>query len=83
MDEPTASLGIEKQEHVAALARTLAEHRLAVLPVSHTLSRGFELAHRIVVLRHGRRVAVRSSGGTRREEIVGLSAGALEGDSPE
>jgi ABC-type sugar transport system ATPase subunit len=82
MDEPTASLGVEEQAKVAALVRTLAQKQLAVLLVSHNLSQVFELAHRIVVLRHGRRVAVRSTGETTREEIVGLITGAIDGDPP-
>jgi len=83
MDEPTASLGVEEQEKVAALVRSLAEHQLAVLLVTHNLSQVFELAQRIVVLRHGRRVAVRPIEKTTREEIVGLITGATEGDRPE
>lgn len=80
MDEPTASLGVEEQEKVAALVRTLAEHDLAVLLVSHNLAQVFELAHRIIVMRHGQRVAVRSVQETTREEIVGLITGAIDGD---
>jgi ABC-type sugar transport system ATPase subunit len=80
MDEPTASLGVEEQEHVAALVRRLAEHELAVLLVSHNLAQVFELAQRVVVLRRGRRVGVRSIEQTTREEIVGLITGAVDGD---
>jgi ABC-type sugar transport system ATPase subunit len=81
MDEPTASLGVEEQTKVAGLVRTLAEQKLGVLLVSHNLAQVFELANRIVVLRHGRRVAVRRVQETTREEIVGLITGALEGDA--
>jgi ABC-type sugar transport system ATPase subunit len=80
MDEPTASLGVAEQEKVGALVRTLAEHQLAVLLVSHNLAQVFELADRIVVLRHGRRVAVRATKQTTREEIVALITGAIDGD---
>jgi ABC-type sugar transport system ATPase subunit len=83
MDEPTASLGVEEQENVAALVRSLAEHRVAVVLVSHNLAQVFELADRVVVLRRGRRVAVRPIGKTTREEIVGLITGAVDGDPPE
>jgi len=83
MDEPTASLGVEEQENIAALVRRLAEHQLAVLLVSHNLVQVFELAQRVVVLRRGRRVAVRSIEKTTREEIVGLITGAIDGDPPE
>jgi ABC-type sugar transport system ATPase subunit len=80
MDEPTASLGVEEQEKVGGLVRTLAEHNLPVLLVSHNIAEVFEIADRIVVLRHGRRVASRSVQETSREEIVGLITGALDGD---
>jgi ABC-type sugar transport system ATPase subunit len=81
MDEPTANLGVEEQEKVAALVRGLTEHRLAVLLVTHNLAQVFDLAGRIVVLRRGRRVAVRSTEETTREEIVGLITGAVDGDA--
>jgi ABC-type sugar transport system ATPase subunit len=83
MDEPTASLGVEEQEKVAALVRGLAEQQLAVLLVTHNLAQVFELAQRVVVLRRGRRVAARPIEKTTREEIVGLITGALDGDPPE
>ena len=83
MDEPTASLGVQEQEKVEALVRRLAEHRVAVLLVSHNLTQVFVLAQRIVVLRRGRRVAVRSTAETTHEEIVGLITGAIEGDRAE
>jgi ABC-type sugar transport system ATPase subunit len=83
MDEPTASLGVEEQEKVAGLVRRLAEQRIAVLLISHNLAQVFELAQRVVVLRRGRRVAVRSIEQTTREEIVGLITGAIDGDPPE
>jgi simple sugar transport system ATP-binding protein len=83
MDEPTASLGVDEQEHVGALVRRLSEHGIAVLLVSHNLPQVFELAQRLVVLRRGRRVAVRSVEQTTREEIVGLITGAVDGDPPE
>ena len=82
LDEPTASLGVEEQENVAMLVRRLAEDQLAVLLVSHNLAQVFELAQRVVVLRRGRRVAVRPIEKTTREEIVGLITGAVDGDPP-
>lgn len=80
LDEPTASLGVEEQEKVGALVRRLAEDGIAVLLVSHNLAQVLELAQRVVVLRHGRRVAVRSIEETTREEIVSLITGAIDGD---
>jgi simple sugar transport system ATP-binding protein len=83
MDEPTASLGVHEQETVAALVRKLAEHGSAVLLVSHNLPQVFDLAQRLIVLRHGRRIAVRAVTETTREEIVGLITGAIDGDRTE
>jgi ABC-type sugar transport system ATPase subunit len=83
MDEPTASLAVEEQEKVGALVRAMSEHQVAVLLVSHNLAEVFELAQRVIVLRRGRRVAVRSIEETTREEIVGLITGAIDGDRPE
>jgi len=80
MDEPTANLGVEEQEKVAGLVCRLAEDDIAVLLVSHNLVQVLELAQRVVVLRHGRRVAVRSVAETTREEIVALITGAIDGD---
>lgn len=82
MDEPTANLGVEEQEKVTALVRKLAEDGIAVLLVTHNLAQVLELAQRVVVLRHGRRVAVRRLEATTREEVIGLITGAIEGDSP-
>jgi simple sugar transport system ATP-binding protein len=83
MDEPTASLGVEEQEKVAGLVRRLAAQQLAVLLISHNLAQVFDLAQRVVVLRRGRRVAVRAIEETTREEIVGLITGAIDGDPAE
>ena len=83
MDEPTANLGVDEQENVATLVRSLAGQGVAVLLVSHNLPQVFELAQRLVVLRRGRRVAVRATDQTTREEIVGLITGIIDHDPPE
>ena len=56
-DEPTSALGIEDQEHVSTLMRSLAERGMAVLLISHNLPRVHEGCDRLVVLRMGRVVA--------------------------
>lgn len=57
-DEPTSALGIEEQEHVSILMRSLAERGMAVLLISHNLPRVHEVCDRLAVLRMGRVVAV-------------------------
>jgi simple sugar transport system ATP-binding protein len=57
MDEPTAALGVEQSIRVLELVQTLASRGIAVLLVSHNMQHVFQVAHRIVVLRHGKKVA--------------------------
>ena len=57
MDEPTAALGVRESTQVLKLARSIADRGLAVVVISHILPHVMELADRIVVMRHGRKVA--------------------------
>ena len=81
MDEPTAALGIREAGQVAALIQRLRAEGHAVLLVSHNLISVFDLADRIIVLRHGKVVAERSVNETTRDEIVGLIVGARRGEN--
>jgi ABC-type sugar transport system ATPase subunit len=78
MDEPTAALGVREAGRVLDLIVRLREEGQAVLFVSHNMENVFGLADRIVVLRHGRRIAERRTSETTRDEIVGLLVGARE-----
>jgi simple sugar transport system ATP-binding protein len=57
MDEPTAALGVRESGAVLELVRRVAKEGVAVVIVSHVLPHVLELADRIVVMRHGRKVA--------------------------
>ncbi len=57
MDEPTAALGVRESMHVLALARSIADRGLAVVLISHILPHVTELADRVIVMRHGKKVA--------------------------
>jgi fructose transport system ATP-binding protein len=57
MDEPTAALGVRESAQVLKLARSIADRGLAVVLISHILPHVTELADRIIVMRHGRKVA--------------------------
>jgi fructose transport system ATP-binding protein len=57
MDEPTAALGVRQSAAVLRIVRTIAERGISVVIISHILPHVLELADRIVVLRHGRKVA--------------------------
>jgi ABC-type sugar transport system ATPase subunit len=81
MDEPTAALGVAQSEKVNELIADLTADGRTVLVITHNMEHIFEVADRIVVLRHGRRVGVRKRDETTREEIVGLITGAIKGDA--
>jgi ABC-type sugar transport system ATPase subunit len=79
MDEPTAALGVAQSEKVNELIADLKADGRTVLVITHNMEHIFEIADRIIVLRHGRRVGIRDRDETTREEIVGLITGAIKG----
>jgi ABC-type sugar transport system ATPase subunit len=82
MDEPTAALGVVQTAKVNELIGDLKGFGKTVLLITHNLEHVFQVADRMVVLRHGRVVGTRDKGETSREEIVGLITGAIRGDAP-
>ena len=57
MDEPTAALGVKQSAAVLQIAKNIREQGISVVIISHILPHVLELADRIVVMRHGRKVA--------------------------
>lgn len=78
MDEPTNNLGVPEQRKVLRLIRTLREHGVPVIIISHTMYDIFAVTDRIIVLRRGRLVAERKTAETTTDEIVGFIVGAEE-----
>jgi D-xylose transport system ATP-binding protein len=76
LDEPTAALGVAQTAQVLNLIRTLRDHGLAVVVISHNLGDVFQVADRIEVLRLGRHVATFEAGETDSDEIVSAITGA-------
>jgi len=72
MDEPTAALGVREAARVLDLVVTLRDEGHAVLLISHNLENVFNLADRIVVLRHGSKVADLRTSDTTKHEVVSL-----------
>ncbi|MGH9066209.1 MAG: ATP-binding cassette domain-containing protein [Acidimicrobiales bacterium] len=78
MDEPTAALGVEQQEKVADLVRTVRDRGIPVLIISHNLPQVHSLCDRILVLFHGQLVADLPAAGTSIEEtVLWITGGAL------
>jgi ABC-type sugar transport system ATPase subunit len=82
MDEPTAALGVREAAAALRLAKRVAESGVAVVMISHVMPHVTEFADRVVVLRHGRKVAEVGSG-TSIEELVSLIVGSESGLVPE
>jgi ABC-type sugar transport system ATPase subunit len=72
LDEPTAALGVREAAKVMDLMVTLRAEGHALLLISHNLESVFELADRIVVLRHGRKIADLPAAETSRHNIISL-----------
>jgi ABC-type sugar transport system ATPase subunit len=80
LDEPTAALGYAQTRMVIRLIKRLRERGMAVVLVSHNLDTVFDLADRIVVLRHGRRVAAFAAREATRTGVVRAITG-FDGDA--
>ncbi len=53
MDEPTAALGVKESARVLDLIRTLKKQGISIILISHRLGDIFEVADRVVLMRHG------------------------------
>ena len=78
MDEPTAALGVKESGMVLNLIQKIRERGLPVIIISHNMPHVFELADRIHIQRHGRRVAVVRPQDHRMSEVVAIMTGARE-----
>jgi rhamnose transport system ATP-binding protein len=75
MDEPTASLGNTEAERLERLVRRLSQRGVSVVYISHKLDEVRRLAHRVTVLRDGRRIVTRDAAGLDEAEMVRLMVG--------
>ncbi|RRD49597.1 ATP-binding cassette domain-containing protein [Arachnia propionica] len=79
LDEPTAALGVVQTKGVLDLIRRIRDKGVGVVLISHSMPEVLEVADRVHVLRHGRRVAVYRAAETSVEELVGAMTGSLDG----
>jgi ABC-type sugar transport system ATPase subunit len=80
MDEPTAALGVKESEAVLRLIERILKRGIAVVMVSHILPHVLQLSNRVVVMRHGRKVAELSGESVTHDRLIGLIVGYEEGD---
>jgi ABC-type sugar transport system ATPase subunit len=76
LDEPTAALGVKESQNVLDLIRSLKEHGLSIIIISHNLQHVFSIVDRIMVLRHGEKVGVVNVHETTAEDVVAMITGA-------
>ncbi|KXU84370.1 sugar ABC transporter ATP-binding protein [Paraburkholderia monticola] len=77
MDEPTAAISVRQVVQVLDLIKRLSEHGVAVILISHRMPDVFDVAHRVVVMRRGRKVADKKTETSSPEEVTGLITGAI------
>jgi len=75
LDEPTSSLDADEVAKLFEVMRTLREHGVAIVFVSHFLDQVFEISDRMTVLRNGRLVGEVMTRETSQLEIVRMMIG--------
>lgn len=78
MDEPTAALGVAQSAAVLEIVKEIRARGTSVVIISHILPHVLALADRIVVMRHGRKVADRSAQDLDEHTLIQLIVG-IEG----
>ena len=76
LDEPTAALGVRESRAVLELIQTINRRGMSIILISHNMPQVFQLTHRILVLRAGRRAGVVLTEQTDMEQVVRLMTGA-------
>jgi D-xylose transport system ATP-binding protein len=77
LDEPFAALGVQQTKRGLELVDEIKKRGVAVVVITHNVLHAFQVADRIVVLRHGQVTGERTVAGTSAEEIVSLITGEL------
>jgi D-xylose transport system ATP-binding protein len=75
LDEPFAALGVQQTRRGLELVEQIRRRGVAIIVITHNILHAFQVADRIVVLRHGRVTGERAVRATTHEEIVGLITG--------
>ncbi|MGH6942617.1 MAG: ATP-binding cassette domain-containing protein [Geminicoccaceae bacterium] len=77
LDEPFAALGVRQTRRGLELVQEIKRRGVAIVVITHNLLHAFQVADRVVVLRHGRVTGERDARATSPEEIVSLITGEL------
>ena len=72
MDEPSAALGATESATVNELISSINQTGLSIILISHRIPEVLSLAHRVLVMKRGRRVDVVDAASITVEECVNL-----------
>lgn len=72
MDEPTAALGPEETQKVAALVSELSRQGIGIILISHDIHDIFDLASRLAVMKNGRLVGVVKTKDVTKDEVLAM-----------
>jgi len=70
LDEPSSSFNREESEHLLQVVRTLREHGLGVIYISHHLDEVFKIADRVTVIRDGEKINTHPIEGLTEERLI-------------
>ncbi len=77
LDEPFAALGVEQTRRGLDMIERVKQQGIAVIVITHNMLHAFQVADRVVVLRHGRVTGIRSVDATTPEEVVMMITGEI------
>ncbi|MEZ4707264.1 MAG: ATP-binding cassette domain-containing protein [Caldilineaceae bacterium] len=80
MDEPTAALAIREVTKVLDLIRSLRDHGVSIILISHRMDDVFYVCDRVMALFHGRNFAEARLAETDRNEVIGWIMGTRAGE---
>ena len=83
MDEPTAALAIKEVRKVLDLIRSLKEHNVAVILISHRMDDIFYVCDRVMALYHGRNFAESPISAVQPDDVVSWIMGLQPGQPME
>ncbi len=69
------ALGVNESENALKLIKSLKDHGLSVIIISHNLQHVFTIVDRIMVLRRGKKVGVVNAHATDQDEVVSMITG--------
>ena len=78
MDEPANHLGVQEQQKILQLIRTLKDRGVPVILITHIRPDVFAVTDRVIVMRRGRKAAEKVTAGTNTEELVQYMVGARQ-----